>query len=85
MVAAIRDVEAALGSGKKAPTPAELTNRDAARRSLVAARAVRKGELFNADNLTAKRPGSGVSPMAYWDWQGRPVLRDLEADEPIGP
>lgn len=85
MVRAIRDVEAALGDGEKRPMASELKNRNIARRSLVAANAIRAGHPFSAENLAAKRPGNGVSPFDYWDYLGRPASRDYEADEGIEP
>lgn len=85
MVQAIRDVEAALGDGIKQPTASERKNRDVARRSLVAARPLRAGQLLGPEDLTAKRPGTGLSPMEYWDRLGQPATRDYAADEPIEP
>ncbi|HPM10133.1 MAG TPA: N-acetylneuraminate synthase, partial [Paludibacter sp.] len=67
MVAAIRNIEKALGNGQKAPTPSELINRDIARKSLVAATTIRKGEVFSPSNISVKRPGKGMSPMKYWE------------------
>lgn len=83
MVRGIRQVEAALGSQGKFPAPAELENLDVVRRSLVAARGIRQGERFSEDNLTCKRPGTGVSPMRYWDWLGKEAERDFGEDEVI--
>lgn len=83
MVAGIRQVEAALGDGRKRPSASELKNAPIARRSLVAARDIKAGETFSDDNLASKRPGSGVSPMDYWEWQGRRASRDFGEDEPI--
>jgi len=83
MIDAIREVEPALGHGRKEPAPSELKNRPIARKALVAARPIRVGEQFSADNLTAKRPANGVSPMQYWDTLGRCAERDYAADEPI--
>ena len=83
MVAGIRQVEAALGDGVKAPTPSERKNMNAARKSLVAARPIRRGESFSAENLTVKRPGKGVSPTGYWETIGQAAPRDFAADEVI--
>jgi N,N'-diacetyllegionaminate synthase len=83
MVAAIRNVEQALGDGVKRPSASELPNRAVARKSLVAARAIRKGEPFSAANVAAKRPGTGLSPMKFDDVLGRPAPRDFLADELI--
>jgi N-acetylneuraminate synthase len=76
-------VEAALGSPSKHPTPSEMKNREIARKSLVAARPIRKGERFCEDNLTSKRPGSGISPLHYWDWIGKNAEKDYQKDELI--
>lgn len=70
MVCAVRQTEEALGHSKKCPTPRELANRDVARKSLVAAKAIEKGALLSTGNITAKRPGNGLSPMVFWDLQG---------------
>ena len=83
MVRAIRDVEQALGDGLKLPAPSELKNISVARKSLVAAKDVPQGTLFSADNLTTKRPGSGVSAMRYDEFLGRPATRAYLADELI--
>ncbi|MDI6710306.1 MAG: N-acetylneuraminate synthase [Thermoanaerobacterales bacterium] len=80
MVRAIRHVEAALGDGFKRATPAERDTIRAARRSLVAARHIVAGELITADNLTLKRPGTGIPP-AMWDIViGRRARVDIPAD-----
>jgi N-acetylneuraminate synthase len=83
MVRGIRDVERALGNGRKIPAPSEVANIAAARRSLVAARAIRKGERFTCENVTAKRPGTGISPMRYDEIVGSVAARDYEEDELI--
>ena len=66
MVAGIRSIEKALGDGNKVITQNELQNRDVARKSIVASRDIQVGEVFTESNLTAKRPGTGISPME-WD------------------
>ena len=83
MVDGIRSVEKAMGDGEKRPMPSELKNMPVARRSLVARTAIRAGETFTEENLCAKRPGTGISPMGYWDWLGRTAVRDYAADEPV--
>lgn len=83
MVRSIREVEAALGSGIKAPAPSEMKNIPIARKSLVAKRAIRKGENFSEDNLTVKRPGNGMSPMLYWEMFGKPAQKEYKEDEVI--
>jgi N-acetylneuraminate synthase len=81
MVDGIRQVELALGNGEKVPSKAEMGNRVAARRSLVAAKPVSAGELWTVENLTCKRPGNGVPPIQFWDYIGKPASRDYKADE----
>ena len=83
MVAAIRNIEQAQGDGIKRPSPSESKNVDIARRSLVASRAIRAGEVFNESNLAAKRPGTGVSPMRWDEVVGRKARRDFAPDEMI--
>ncbi|MBX3515284.1 MAG: N-acetylneuraminate synthase [Xanthobacteraceae bacterium] len=83
MVRAIRDVEKALGTGSKVPTESELRNREIARRSIVAANQIAKGEVFTESNLTTKRPGSGLRPIELWNLIGRKSARDYDADEAI--
>jgi N,N'-diacetyllegionaminate synthase len=83
MVAAIRNIEQALGDGRKWPSASEAKNKPIARKSLVATRAIRAGENFNAANIAAKRPGTGVSPMRWDEVIGRKAPRDFAADELI--
>lgn len=83
MVCGIRTIDQALGDGIKRPTPSEQSNIPIVRKSLVAACPIRAGEPFSEVNLTAKRPGTGISPI-HWDaWIGRKALRDFAADEMI--
>lgn len=83
MVSAIRNIERALGDGIKRPSASELKNKPIARKSLVAGRPIRAGEAFSADNLCAKRPGTGISPMRWDEVIGRQAPRDFAADELI--
>jgi N,N'-diacetyllegionaminate synthase len=83
MVAAIRNIEVALGDGIKRLTPSEAKNKPVVRKSIVAAVEIRKGQIFTADSLTAKRPGTGVSPMRWDEVIGRAAPRDFAADELI--
>ena len=83
MVAAIRSVERALGSGIKEPLGAELANRVAARKSLVAAEPIRKGDLFTSENLAVKRPGTGIPAENYFDWLGTVARRDFDVEETV--
>jgi len=83
LVANLRALEAALGLSDKQPQTSELANREIARRSLVALRPIRAGETFDASNVGAKRPGTGLSPMRYWDVLGRRAARDFDTDDLI--
>lgn len=83
MVTAIRNIEMALGDGIKRLTPSEAGNRPVARKSLVASRPIKSGELFSIENITAKRPGTGISPMRWDEVIGRSSPRDFGADELI--
>ena len=66
MVTAIRNIEKALGDGTKRPMPSEIENINVVRRSIVAKHNINKGEVFTEQNLTTKRPATGISPM-HWD------------------
>lgn len=83
MVTGIRRVERAMGSGEKTISPSEKKNRSIARKSIIARRAIKKGELLTEENLTAKRPGNGISPMRWFEVLGTPAARDFEEDELI--
>ncbi len=83
MVRSIRNIELALGDGVKRPSASEEKNRLVARKSLFAACAIAKGELFSEQNLVAKRPGTGISPMRLDELLGRAAARDFVADELI--
>lgn len=83
LVNAIRNIEQAMGDGIKRPTRSEEANRPVARKSLVAARAIRAGEVFSESNLAVKRPGTGLSPMRWDEILGRKAPRDFKADELI--
>jgi N,N'-diacetyllegionaminate synthase len=83
MIAAIRNIEIARGDGVKRPSLKELANRSSVRKSLVASKAIKKGELFTPENLTAKRPGSGISPMRWDEFIGTKSSRNYSRDELI--
>lgn len=84
MVSAIRNVEKAIsGSGIKEPSSSERKNKPIARKSIVASRKIIKGELFSKDNLTVKRPGTGISPMLWDDMIGTRAEKNFEPDELI--
>lgn len=83
MIRAIRNIEVALGSKEKGVTPSEAGNKEIARKSIVASRMIRKGEILGEDNMTAKRPGTGISPMRWKDIEGTVAIRDFDIDELI--
>lgn len=83
LIQAIRNVEQALGDGLKRPTSVELLNRKFVRKSLVAAKAIKQGEIFSEDNVCAKRPGDGISPMMWNKLKGCPAKRNYEKEERI--
>jgi N,N'-diacetyllegionaminate synthase len=83
MVASIRAVELALGSPEKAPTVSESANRDVVRKSIVAVRPIVKGEVFSPQNIGVKRPGTGISPMAWHEVVGLSAYRDFAVDDMI--
>lgn len=83
LVESIRNIEQALGDGIKKPTVTELINREFVRKSLVAAKVIRQGEVFSEDNLCAKRPGNGISPMQLNRLVGCNAKRNYEKDERI--
>ena len=84
MVQGIRCTEQAMGDGIKRPSPSERKNIAIARKSLVAKCSIRKGEAFTAANLTAKRPGTGISPLRYFEYMGKCAARDYMEDDLIG-
>lgn len=83
MVQAIRNIEQALGSPVKRPSPSEAKNKAIARKSLVAKTAIKQGEIFTEDNLAIKRPGTGINPMRWDEFLGSKALKDYEEDELI--
>ncbi len=83
MVKCIRNIEFALGSGEKHVTNSERENIDAARKSIVASKKILKGEAFTMNNITAKRPGTGISPMKWYDVLGNTAKKDFGEDELI--
>jgi N,N'-diacetyllegionaminate synthase len=85
VVRGIRIVESALGSGRKAPSASELKIKQVARKSIVASRPIIAGEVFSVANLSAKRPGNGISPMRWDELIGKPSKRDYSTDELIEP
>ncbi len=83
MVAAIRNIEKALGNGIKRPSPSEIKNKAIARKSIVASGDIKRGEIFSEENITAKRPGTGINPMMWHKVIGKKAKRNFKADELI--
>ena len=83
MVSAIRNIEQALGDGEKKVSASEQANIAVARKSIVAAYDIKKGEELTEDNLTVKRPGTGISPMRWEEVVGTKAVRDFQEDEII--
>lgn len=85
MVRAVREVESALGDGRKLPANSERRNIQIARKSLIALSDLQPGEVFTVENLGVKRPGGGVSPMRYWEFLGRRAGQPYVVDEQVEP
>lgn len=84
MVAAVRNVQKAIsGSGKKEPSRSEMKNKGIARKSIIAIKAIKKGEELTETNLGIKRPGTGISPMRWLEVLGKNAMRDFEVEELI--
>lgn len=83
MVVAIRNIEQAIGNGLKEPSSSEMANKGVARKSIVASRSIKQGEVFSEENLTTKRPGTGISPMKWYEVIGKVASRDFSEDEMI--
>ena len=83
MVQAIHNIETALGEKEKIVTESEMKNKSVARKSIVAAKSIKRGEIFTVDNITVKRPGTGISPMRWYDILGRKADRNYEPDDLI--
>ena len=83
MVTAIRTVEQVMGNGVKGPMPSEIKNREVVRKSLVATEVIKEGDEFSEQNITIKRPGTGRSPMVYWDLIGTESNRIVQVDDQI--
>ena len=76
-------MERCLGSCDKIVTNSEKRNKIVARKSIIANKKIKKGEIFTEQNLTAKRPGNGISPMNWYDILGKEAEKDFEEDELI--
>ena len=84
MVSAIRNIEKAVGgSGIKEVSTSEAKNKPIARKSIVATKTIKKGDLFSVENLTVKRPGTGISPMQWDEVIGKTAKKDFEEDDLI--
>lgn len=83
MVSAIRNIEQALGTGHKTVSESERKNMEIARKSIVAARPIKKGEILTDENITVKRPGNGVSPMRWEEVIGTIAVKDFDEEEMI--
>ena len=83
MVSAIRNIEKALGSSEKKPSPSETVNIDVARKSIVASQSIKRGDKLSSKNITTKRPGTGISPMKWDEIIGAPAKKDYRMDDPI--
>jgi N,N'-diacetyllegionaminate synthase len=83
MIKGIRNIELAMGNGIKEPSAGEIKNKEAARKSIVAAKTIKKGEIFSPGNISVKRPGNGISPMLWDKVIGMVSKRDYNPDELI--
>lgn len=83
MVLAIRNIELAMGDGRKKASSSEGKNKEAVRKSIVASREIKAGELLTEENLTVKRPGTGLSPMLWNQVIGRKAFKEFKKDECI--
>ena len=83
MVNQIRNIENSMGDGLKRPMICESENLKLVRRSIVAKRKIKKGDILNSSNITTKRPGTGISPMNWDHLIGSAAIRDYEEDELI--
>lgn len=85
MVKQIRQIEQAFGNGLKTPAASELDTMPASRKSLVAAHGIKAGDVFTVNNLSVKRPGTGVSPLYFWDYIGKEARVDYQQGEVLKP
>lgn len=83
MVISIRNIEKAIGTGQKEPSASEKKNITIARKSIVAKKEIKAGEIFSPDNITVKRPGTGISPMRWNEVIGTKAAKDYYEDEII--
>ena len=80
MISAIRNIEQTIGDGNKVISSSEKKNQDIARKSIIAKTDIKKGDVFSEDNITTKRPGSGINPMKWFDLIGKTAKHDYQED-----
>lgn len=83
MVESVRNIEKAMGDGIKKPSKSELKNMKIARKSIVAAKEISQGTVFNKTNLTVKRPGNGLNPLMWDQIMGKKAIRNFKKDDLI--
>jgi len=83
MVSAIRNIELALGDGVKKASKSEIKNITIVRKSIVAIKEIKKGEIFSTQNIAAKRPGNGISPMRWDEIIGEKAIKEFKPDDLI--
>lgn len=83
MVDAVRNIEKAMGNGEKVPSESEKANISVVRKSIIAAKSIKAGEILTEENITTKRPGTGINPMRWNEVVGTKAIRDFEEDELI--
>lgn len=84
MVTAIRNIEKAIsGSGIKEESPSEAKNKPIARKSIIASQNIKKGEVLSEENLSIKRPGTGINPMRWDEIIGQQAIKDFQEDDLI--
>src|SRR5690606_28386148 len=83
MIQSIRNIENAMGDGRKVPSKSEVKNKPNVRKSIIASKYIKKGEILTSENLTIKRPGTGVSPMKWDEILGTIAQKDYLEDEKI--
>lgn len=83
MIKAVRDVDLAMGDGKKYPMPSELMNLNVIRKSIVAKALIKEGDIFNINNITCKRPAEGITPMEWHEVLGKRAKQNFEIDDLI--
>lgn len=83
MVKSIRNIEKAIGNGIKAPSPSEKKNISIVRKSIVANKEIKKGDILTEENIAVKRPAGGISPMKWYDILGTVATKDYKEDDLI--